>query len=154
MLIFQCILGLQSQSIDLTNSFSQADIPSGGPVFIELPRYLNSDRGQNEVVLKLKKILYGQAEAASLWYEKLWNGLLERGFVMSKVDPCLFMSKTVICVVYVDDCLFWERSQSDIDNVMKYFKEDGPSYNWEHSKVESVSEFLGIDINSFYDGGF
>ena len=29
MLIFQCILGLQSQSIDFTNGFSQADIPSG-----------------------------------------------------------------------------------------------------------------------------
>ena len=58
------------------------------------------------------------------------NGLLERSFVMSKVDPCPFVSKTVICVVYVDDCLFWARSQSDIDNVMKSFKDYGPSYNW------------------------
>ena len=49
--------------------------------------------------------------------------------MMIKVDTCLFMSKTVICVVYVDDCLFWERSKSDIDNVMKSFKEDDPSYN-------------------------
>ena len=73
---------------------------------------------------------------------------------MSKVDPCLFMSKTVICVVYVDDCLFWARSQYYIDNVMKYFKEDGPSYNWEHSKGESVSELLGIDIKTLYNGGF
>ena len=39
------------------------------------------------------------------------------------------MSKPVICVVYVDDFLFWARSKSDIDNVMKSFKEDGPSYN-------------------------
>ena len=67
-----------------------------------------SDEGQHDVVLKLKKILYGQAKAARLWYEKLRNDLLERSFVMSKVDLCLFMSKTVICVVYVDDCLFWE----------------------------------------------
>ena len=50
--------------------------------------------------------------------------------MMSKVDPCLFMSKTVICVVYVDDFLFWAHSQSEIDNVMKSFKEDGTSYNW------------------------
>ena len=64
------------------------------------------------------------------------------------------MYKTVICVVYVYYFLFWERSQSEIDNVMKYFKEDGPSYNWEHSKVESVSEFLGIDIKTLDDGGF
>ena len=116
MLIFQCILGLQSKIIDFTNAFSQEDIPSGEPVFIELPRYFNSDGGQHDVVLKLNKIRYVQAEAAHLWYEKLRNGLLERGFVTSKADPCLFMSKTVICVVYVDDCLFWERSQSEIDN--------------------------------------
>ena len=74
--------------------------------------------------------------------------------MMSKVDTCLFMSKTVICVVYVDDCLFWARSQSEIDNVMNYLKEYSPSYNWEHSKGESVSEFWGIDIKTLYDVGF
>ena len=49
MLILQCILGLQSQSIDFTNSFAQADIPSGEPFFIELPRYFKSDGGQYDV---------------------------------------------------------------------------------------------------------
>ena len=70
-LILQCIIGLQSQSIYFTNAFAQADIPSGEPVFIELPRDFKSDGGQNDVVLKLKKSLYGQAKAARLWYEKL-----------------------------------------------------------------------------------
>ena len=37
---------------------------------------------------------------------------------------------------------------------MKYFKEDGPSYNWECSKGESVSELFGIDIKTLDDGGF
>ena len=64
------------------------------------------------------------------------------------------MSKTVICVVYVDDHLFWAHSQSEIDNEMNSFKEDGTSYNWEHSKGESVSEFLGIDIKTLDNGGF
>ena len=58
----------------------------------------------------------------------------------------MFMYKTVIFLVYVDDCLFWERSQSEIDKLMKYFKEDGPSYNWEHSNNDSVSELLRIFI--------
>ena len=52
MLILQCILGLQRQSIYITNDFSQADITSGEPVFIELPRYFKSDGGQHDVVLK------------------------------------------------------------------------------------------------------
>ena len=138
MLILQFILGLQSQSIDFTDAFSQADIPSGETILIELPWYFKSDGGQHYVVLKLKKSMYGQAKAARLWYENLRNGLLERGFVMSKVDPFLFMSKTVICVVYVDDCIFLACSQYDIDNVMKSSKEYGTSYNWKHSKVESL----------------
>ena len=145
MLILQCILCLLSQSINFTNAFAQADIPNVEPVFIEITSDFKSDGGQHDVVLKLKKILYDQSKAARLWYEKLRNGLLERGIVMSKVDPCLFMYKTVICVVYVDDCFFWAHSQSDIDNVMNSFKEYVPSYNCEHSKEESVSEFLGID---------
>ena len=115
--ILKCIICFKSQSIYFKNDFDQADIPSGEPVFVELPRDFKSDGGQHDVVLKLKKSLYGQAEAARLWYEKLRNGLLERGFVMSKVDPCLFMSKTVICVVYVDDCLFWARSQTKEDTI-------------------------------------
>ena len=52
MLILQCILRLQSQSIDFTNAFAQADITSGEPVLIELPRDFKIDGGQHDVVLK------------------------------------------------------------------------------------------------------
>ena len=99
----------------LTDAFAQAEIPSGETILIDPLRYLKSDGGQHDVVLKLKESLYGKAEAAHLWYEKLRNGLLERSIVMSKVDTCLFMSKTVISVVYVEDCLFWACSQSEIE---------------------------------------
>ena len=61
MLVLQCILGLQIQSIDLTNAFAQANIPSGEPVFIKILRDFKSDGGQHDVVLKLKKGLYGQS---------------------------------------------------------------------------------------------
>ena len=55
-------------------------------------------------------------------------------------------------MLYLYDCLFWERSQSDIDNIMNSFKKDGTIYNWEHSKVDLVSEFLGNDIKTLDDG--
>ena len=103
----------------LQNDFAQADISSGEPVFIELFRYFRIDGGQHDVVLRLKKSLCGQARSAHLWYEKLKNGLLERSFVVSKVDTSMFMSKIVIYLLYVNDCLFCTRSQSEIDNVIK-----------------------------------
>ena len=40
------------------------------------------------------------------------------------------MSQTLVCVMYVDDFIFGDRSQSDIDNVVKFFKDDCTSYNW------------------------
>ena len=52
----------------------------------------------------------------------------------SKIDPYLFMYNTVIFMVYVDDFLFWARSQSEIDNVMNSFKDDDTSYNWQLSR--------------------
>ena len=61
MLILQYILGFQSQIIDFTNEFAQADISSGEPVFIKLPRDFKSDGGKYDVVLIFNKSLYDQA---------------------------------------------------------------------------------------------
>ena len=69
MLILKYILVLQSLIIDLTNSFSQENIPSGEPVFIELPRYLKSDGGKCDVVLRSSKSVYFQDESTRLWYK-------------------------------------------------------------------------------------
>ena len=130
MLILQCIIGLQIRIIDFKNAFYWGDIPGGEPVVIVIPRYLESDRGKFGAVLMLNKSIYVQAKSTRLWYEKLQNGLLYSGFLVSCVDPCLLMSKTVISIVYVDDFVFWTRSQSDIGKFMNYFKESGTSYNW------------------------
>ena len=46
MLIIQCIQDLNNQSyFYFTNSFAQADIPKWGQVFIEVPKYVNSNEG-------------------------------------------------------------------------------------------------------------
>ena len=70
-MILQCILGFHSQSIDFTNYFDQSYIPIVELVLIEILRDLDIDGGKGDVVLRLKKSIYGQAEYALLWYEKL-----------------------------------------------------------------------------------
>ena len=44
--------------------------------------------------------------------------------------------------------------ESEIDEVIKYLKEDGTSYNWKQQKLESETEFLVIDIKKLDDCGF
>ena len=54
----------------------------------------------------------------------------------------------------MDDCLFWEFSQTNIDRVMIFSKEGGLSYKWKHSKGDSVYELLVIYINTLDRGEF
>ena len=42
--------------------------------------------------------------------------------MVRKVNTCMFVYKIDIYAVNVDDCIFWNISQSDIDNAMKSFK--------------------------------
>ena len=135
---------MNSQSIDFENSFAQEDIPIGELFLIGLPSYFKSYRVQCDVVIRLKKIIYGQAVAAHLLYGNFRKCFLDCDFVVRNMNPCLFMSKTVICVVYVGYCHFWEHKQSDINKFINYVKYNGPSYNLEHSKEDSVYDFLGI----------
>ena len=51
----------------------------GNQSLLNFPWNFNSDGGQCDFVRKLKKSLYGQAEATQLWDEKSQNVLLERG---------------------------------------------------------------------------
>ena len=82
--------------------FAQVDLPIGEPVLVGLPRYFHSDGKKHDVVLRLNKSLYGEAKSARLWYEILLNSLLDFGFAVIKVDPCLFMSNNWICVIYME----------------------------------------------------
>eukprot|EP00957_Ditylum_brightwellii_P085695 6519051-Ditylum_brightwellii.AAC.1 len=76
-------------------------------------------------VLELNNSLYGQADALRMWYDKLRANLEEGGFTVCKADPCLFISKKVVCIIYVGDCLLFARNSKDINAGLKSFKEDG-----------------------------
>jgi len=97
------IHGLSSKSIDFVLAFPQADIEV--PVFMELPLGFDAPDSQNQkhYVLRLNKSLYGLKQAGYNWFAKLSNGLKDRGFVPSSIDPCVFFGQGCIVLTYVDD---------------------------------------------------
>jgi hypothetical protein len=145
LLVLTAILGLHTRSIDYSNAFAQASIPDGKNVYIEVPKGFAPTDGR-DCVMKLKKSLYGSTTAPRLWYEKISKGLIDRGFVPSTMDPCLFISPTVLLVLYVDDCCIFARDPKDIDSLLKSFDDDGDEFNWEMTIEGSVTEFLGIEM--------
>eukprot|EP00957_Ditylum_brightwellii_P198447 15123421-Ditylum_brightwellii.AAC.1 len=61
------------------------------------------------------------------------------GMLQSQCDPCLFYMSKVICLVHVDNCLFFTKNGSDIDEVLKQIKSKGMQMTIE----DDVAGFLG-----------
>lgn len=99
-------------------------------------------------VLKLNRSLYGLRDSPRNFFEHLKGNLITCGYHQSENDPCLFFSDKVICVVYVDDCLFFSRSQNSIDASIEKIKETGMDLNVE----DDVAGFLGVHIQHHENG--
>jgi hypothetical protein len=103
-------------------------------------------------VLRMRQNLYGSAYASKLWFEKATEGLRERGYVPSRIDPCLFVSETMVICCYIDDLAIWYTNESDFDALIDSFKQDGDEYNWELTVEGSLQEYLGIEMKTLPDG--
>jgi hypothetical protein len=114
------IHGLSSKSIDFVLAFPQADLEV--PVFMESPLGFDAPNSQNRkhcYVLQLNKSLYGLKQAGYNWFVKLSNGLEDRCFVPSSIDPCVFFGQGCIVLTYVDDCIIVGDSTHRIDALIQ-----------------------------------
>jgi hypothetical protein len=128
MLILSVILNLATVQVDYTAAFLHAPIDRDpnwdnlseeekkkSGVYIQMPRGF----GQPGKVLKLKRSLYGLRQSPRNFFLHLKSKLESVGLKsQDEVDPCLFVSDKVICIVYVDDCLWFSPRKEWIDEVL------------------------------------
>jgi len=152
MLILSIVLGLATRQVDYTAAFVHAPIDKD-PDWDNLSKeeqnrrgvYLEMPRGFTEPgkVLKLKRSLYGLKQSPRNFFQHLKGKLEGIGFESARdVDPCLFISDKVICLVYVDDTLFYSPRQEYIDDVVRKLEEEGMDLETE----DDVAGFLGVHI--------
>jgi hypothetical protein len=60
----------------------------------------------------------------------------------SKFDPCLFVGEKVICVVYVDDLIFWSKDTVAINDSAMQLRELGVDLEQEYD----TAGFLGVTL--------
>jgi hypothetical protein len=82
--------GWSTRQVDNTNAFAQAELKE--ELYVEPPKYF-APGDETDLVLHLIKSLYGLKQAPKTFFEKLRDGIVQRGFVQSIHDPCLFMKK-------------------------------------------------------------
>ena len=63
--------------------------------------------------------------------------------MQSKLDPCLFIGPKVICIVYVDDVLFWSPKEEYIYEVGQNLRDQGV----ELEEEGDAAGFLGVDLS-------
>ena len=142
LLVLSIVLNLFTCQVDYTAAFAQA--PVTDDIYVEMPRGFK----QPGKVLKLKRSLYGLKQSSRNWFQHLQQGLKRQGFVPSTNDPCLFIHPKVICLTYVDDCLFFAKSTEDIHNMINSLRADKFSIQME----DDFAGYLGVLISHNDDG--
>ena len=146
MMVLAASKGLATRQVDFSNAFVQAKLDK--EIYIDAPKGYAGSNGKADVVLKLRKSLYGLVEAPLYWSNHLKAALENQQFVPSKNDPCLFIHKDMICLTYVDDCLFFGSSQEKIDSMIDALEADGLTL----TREEDVFTFLGVHIVHYNNG--
>jgi hypothetical protein len=136
-LIMTILLNLENKQIDYTAAFLQA--PLDHDVYVEMPKLF----GVTGKVWKLQRAIYGLKDAPRAYFLHTKNKLEDLGFRQSDADPCLFISPTVICLIYVDDALFVYKSPEEVNILTTKMKEIGLLFEEE----SDVAGYLGVLID-------
>ena len=75
------------------------------------------EAGQEHLVCKLKKSLYGLKQSPRCWNTAFKDFMQEIGYVQSVADPCVFIKKAntlSVVAVYVDDLILLAETEEDM----------------------------------------
>ena len=113
-------------------------------VYVEQPSGFEGYDFPNHV-FKLSKALYELKQAPRVWYERLSNFLLKKGFSKGKVDITLFIKKSkhdlLIVQIYVDDIIFSATNHCLCEEFSKLMQGE-----FEMSMMGELKFFLGLQI--------
>jgi hypothetical protein len=108
MFVLEDLLGLKSLQGNVSCAFLHADLKENKKVCVDMPMgFAQYGKNRNKMCLNLNKTLYGLRQSPRAFWKYITVKLQECGLEQSKFDPCLFIGPDVICVVYVNDLIFW-----------------------------------------------
>ena len=136
-----------SVQCDITAAFVHGRVPPTETIYVHQPCRFH--HGKGDEVLRLKRTLYGLRQSSCYFFQYLTERLVKRGLTASALDPCLFLSRSLIVVIYVDDILIYGKSASEIDALIKELKKDDISLHKDRgSGPKNVIFSNGLDTTS------
>jgi hypothetical protein len=133
-------LDLISVQCDITAAFVHARVPDNEKIYVHQPRGFK--QGNSNDVLCLKQTLYGLKQAPHYFFKYFTERLIQQGLTPLEHDPCLFMSSTLIVIIYVDDILIYGKCNDEINNFIARMKSEDVALH-----LKGTAEgYLGVDI--------
>jgi hypothetical protein len=108
-------LGLQSVHCDITAAFIHGHVPPEEER-IYVHQHHGFKQGKGTEVFCLWCTLYGLRHLSQYFYGYFTEHLVKQGLTPSNFDPCLFLSSTLIVIIYVNDILIYGQDEKEIDN--------------------------------------
>ena len=133
---------LELHQIDVKTVFLNGDLEE--EVYMDQPEGFVTT-GNEKLVCKLNKSIYGLKQASRQWYLKFNNIIVSYGFVENTVDQCIYMkvsgSEFIILVLYVDNIFLATNDVGLLHNVKKFL-----SNNFEMKYMVETSYVIEIEI--------
>ena len=144
MMILATQLNLVSAQANITAAVVHAPLGPDEHIYVRQPVGFQRD---GDLVLKLKRSVYGLCQSSHNFFHYLSDHLVDQSLTPSVYDPCLFIGKSVIVVVYIDDLLIYAKSDAMITTLISSLKTAGMCIH-----QEGTAEcFLGVDIIRSFD---
>lgn len=135
---------------DFTTAYLNA--PLEEDLYVELPLGYKA-KMEGDVVLKLKKSLYGLKQSGRNWRKMIHKWMTDYGFVASLKDPCLYVLKheggAVQVGIYVDDLIICD--DSDDPTVCNKFMDDIRS-EFKMTITDDIDSYLSAKLERTEEG--
>jgi hypothetical protein len=119
---------LSLQLMDVMTAYLYGSLDSN--IYMKVPDEIsvpNTNANHNMYCVKLVKSLYGLKQSGRMWYNRLKEFLLNKGYSNSDDCPCVFIRKssTGFCIIsiYIDDLNIIGHAK-DIDEAHNHLKKE------------------------------
>jgi hypothetical protein len=124
-------------------------------IYMRVPEGLKipgPNQNRNMFSVRLQRSLYGLKQSGRMWFNRLSNFLLQRGYINNDDCPCVFIKKSndgfCIIFVYVDDLNIIGTTR-DIEEAMAYLKAE-----FEMKDLGKTKFCLGLQLEHLPEGVF
>ena len=146
-------LNLKMQLMDVVTAYLYGSLNS--EIYMRVPEGLKipgPNQNYNMFSVHLQRSLYGLKQSGRLWFNRLSNFLLKRGYTNNDDCPCVFIKKSndrfCITSVYVDDLNIIGTAR-DIEDAMAYLKAE-----FEIKDLGKTKFCLGLQLEHLPEGVF